>query len=226
MRSGVSAEAGTLTASGNLGVARGALSGLETQREAQQRQFESFRQQTEQLQRSIQRKDEERTFEERVAETEQLQALEDALKDFDINILSATNVDDAMELMLSTHISMACIDIQMPRKDGFDLITMMKGNPTTKKIPFVMVTGMEYDYTALMKSFRMGALDYIIKPVDSDIVKNKLGALARLFSSVESERAVIKEVKKLVSHIKKEDLNLIASSSLSFIEECIKNGTI
>lgn len=151
---------------------------------------------------------------------------EETLSNSNMNLISALCVDDAMHILRENDISLVCIDIQMPKKDGFDLVKEMKADEKTKDVPFVIVTGMEYDYSNVLRSFELGALDYIVKPIGNALSKGKLNALIELFRRIGDERDVIKEIKKLTSHLTKEDLNPVVSSSLSIIQKYIDDNRI
>src|SRR6056297_4116753 len=71
----------------------------------------------------------------------------------------AENVDDGYALILESRPDLLFLDINMPEKDGFDLLEMLDEVPIT-----VFTTA--YDEYAI-KSFDYNALDYLLKPVSS-----------------------------------------------------------
>ena len=71
----------------------------------------------------------------------------------------ASNVDDGVELIESESPDLLFLDINMPEKDGFDLLEMLDEVPIT-----VFTTA--YDEYAI-KSFEYNALDYLLKPVSN-----------------------------------------------------------
>nr|WP_288931748.1 LytTR family DNA-binding domain-containing protein [uncultured Allomuricauda sp.] len=71
----------------------------------------------------------------------------------------AGNVDDGVELIQSESPDLLLLDINMPEKDGFDLLEMLDDVPIT-----VFTTA--YDEYAI-KSFEYNALDYLLKPVSN-----------------------------------------------------------
>ncbi len=70
----------------------------------------------------------------------------------------AENVDDGFELINKTHPDLLFLDINMPEKDGFDLLEMLDEVPTT-----IFTTA--FDEYAI-KSFEYNAFDYLLKPIN------------------------------------------------------------
>ncbi|MES2769280.1 MAG: response regulator [Bdellovibrionota bacterium] len=68
------------------------------------------------------------------------------------------------------------IDVKMPRVDGKKLLMYLKTNPYTEKSKIIMVSGVndKYEVEEIVAS---GANDYIIKPVDAEILRKKLEKL-------------------------------------------------
>ncbi|MDY8134296.1 LytTR family DNA-binding domain-containing protein [Aquimarina sp. 2201CG5-10] len=88
--------------------------------------------------------------------------LKELLKDYSfINIVGeAENVDDAFKLITTTNPDILFLDINMPEKNGFDLLEMLD------QVPLVVFTT-AYDEYAI-KSFEYNAFDYLLKPINQD----------------------------------------------------------
>jgi len=65
------------------------------------------------------------------------------------------------------------LDVVMPDLSGFDVIAELKKTEKTKDIPVIFITGMK-DNVSEIEGLRLGAVDYIRKPFDSDIVMFKV----------------------------------------------------
>ena len=59
----------------------------------------------------------------------------------DINILEATNVKDALILIMKNDIDLILSDIQMPEIDGFQFVEYLQGIEDTRHIPVILITG-------------------------------------------------------------------------------------
>jgi len=65
------------------------------------------------------------------------------------------------------------LDIFMPEMDGFEVITLLKLNEKTKHIPVIFITGLD-NPKAEKNGLMLGAVDYIIKPFNAEIVKLRI----------------------------------------------------
>ncbi len=74
-------------------------------------------------------------------------------------------------------VGLVLLDINMPRKTGFQVLEEIKKDPNLKRLPVVMLTTSQRDED-IIKSFDSGACSYIQKPVDFD----KMRAIAQHFS--------------------------------------------
>lgn len=74
------------------------------------------------------------------------------------------------------------LDIMMPGLSGYDVITMLKGNPKTHDIPVIFLTAMS-SMEDEEKGLKMGASDYITKPISPSIM------LARIKTQLENKMA-------------------------------------
>ncbi|NDD15811.1 MAG: response regulator, partial [Chitinophagia bacterium] len=90
----------------------------------------------------------------------------------------AINVDEGVEKIDLAHPDLIFLDIQMPGKTGFDLLSELEKSP---KVIFTTA----YDEFAL-KAFEVNALDYLLKPIDP---KRLADAIQKLQAEIELERA-------------------------------------
>jgi len=97
-----------------------------------------------------------------------------------INIILASNGEDALKVAFTKNIDIIILDIQMPGINGFDVATYLKLNTKTKNIPIIFLTAAFRKTEFQQKGFEIGAIDYLTKPiVDSQLV-NKL----RLYNEI------------------------------------------
>lgn len=68
------------------------------------------------------------------------------------------------------------LDIMMPRITGLQILKSLKLEPSTKKIPVLMITG-EQKVDDLEAAFKLGAADYLVKPPDRISFENKVKTL-------------------------------------------------
>ena len=87
--------------------------------------------------------------------------------------LEAGDGKKALELLNANDISLVFIDWNMPGMDGIDFLKIVRAIPNYKKLPVVMVTS-EKGRFSVVQALKSGATDYIVKPVQQKIFKEKV----------------------------------------------------
>ncbi len=111
---------------------------------------------------------------------ENLLALSALLRGSAVELLEARSGTEALELLLVHDVALALIDVQMPGMDGFELAEVMRGNRRTSGVPIVFVTAGSRDEQRLFKGYDAGAVDFLYKPIDSQVLKSKVGVFIEL----------------------------------------------
>lgn len=112
---------------------------------------------------------------------ENLMALESLLEREGLEILKAQSGPAALELLLQHEVALALVDVQMPEMDGFQLAELMRGNKRTRDIPIIFVTAGNRDLNHVFQGYDAGAVDFLFKPVEPQILKNKAETFFRLY---------------------------------------------
>lgn len=68
------------------------------------------------------------------------------------------------------------VDWNMPEMNGFDFLCYVRGNPTYKETPLMMVTS-ETEMSQMVKALEAGANEYVMKPFTKDVIADKLSLL-------------------------------------------------
>lgn len=94
---------------------------------------------------------------------------------------------DAMNVALP---DLLLLDIDMPNVDGFEVLKTMRGDPATKNIPVIVVTG-RGDSAAIEHAFAEGASSFVVKPIHWDLLIHQINFVWRAAENAESlKRAV------------------------------------
>ncbi|MEK7432251.1 MAG: chemotaxis protein CheB [Cyanobacteriota bacterium] len=107
-------------------------------------------------------------------------ALEALLTTQDRAFLKATNGKDALKIALNKEIDLIILDVQMPDMDGFEVAQILKLNKKTKDIPIIFATAESKEHKSMIKGFEEGCVDYLFKPLDSEIAKAKVSVLLKI----------------------------------------------
>ena len=111
---------------------------------------------------------------------ENLVALEALLRRDGVQPVCARSGAQALELLLTHDVAIALVDVQMPEMDGFELAELMRGNARTKHVPIIFITAGAHDPGRLFKGYETGAVDFLFKPVDPQILKAKIDVFLEL----------------------------------------------
>ncbi len=112
---------------------------------------------------------------------ENLLALAELLKREDVEILTARTGVEALELLLQHDFALALLDVQMPDMDGFELAEVMRSTVRTRHVPLIFVTAGPREERRLFKGYESGAVDFIYKPIEPHIIRNKADVFFELY---------------------------------------------
>jgi len=103
--------------------------------------------------------------------------LEAILKPLGYHIFSATNSMDAFDKFNTEHIDLIITDAIMPLgSSGYSLISSIRNSEKNNRVPIIMLTG-KREKSDVEKALTAGADDYIVKPIDPDILTVKIHSL-------------------------------------------------
>ncbi len=95
------------------------------------------------------------------------------LKEEGYKLSFALNATATFESIMKHDISLILLDINMPKKDGFEVCQMLKEDPKTKDIPVIFLTA-QTDIEYISRAFEVGGADYISKPFNGIELKARV----------------------------------------------------
>jgi diguanylate cyclase (GGDEF)-like protein/PAS domain S-box-containing protein len=129
---------------------------------------------------------------------ENLDSLRAILDDCHATLLQATSGEEALGMLLEHDVSLVLLDVQMPRMDGYEVARLMRGNRKTRSVPIIFITAIMRDDQAVMRGYESGAIDYIAKPVDPQILRSKVS----LFLELDRNRRRLQDAYSTLDHAK------------------------
>jgi signal transduction histidine kinase len=126
-----------------------------------------------------------------------LLALEGLLRRDDIEIFKAKSGTEALEFMISHEFALSLIDVKMPSMSGFELAELMRGTKKTKNIPIIFVTATAKDQSFLFKGYESGAVDFLLKPLNTHMVKSKVSIFIELYRKKKEQEELLSRFKKI-----------------------------
>jgi signal transduction histidine kinase len=112
---------------------------------------------------------------------ENLLSLEALLKRDDITLIKARSGEEALEILLSRDVALALLDVQMPDMNGFELAEFMRGSARARHIPIIFVTAGTTDSARRFRGYEAGAVDFIQKPIEADVLRSKVNVFFDLY---------------------------------------------
>ena len=112
----------------------------------------------------------------------------------DVEILEARGGAEALEIaQAQPDIDLIILDVQMPEVDGFETAQMLKLRKKTRDIPIIFLTAAFKTEEFQRKGYDVGAVDYLLKPIDDNQFLNKISTYFRLIEKERQLNQVLEE---------------------------------
>ncbi|CAM2070362.1 EAL domain-containing protein [Sulfidibacter corallicola] len=111
------------------------------------------------------------------------------LQPLDAHVFMAASGEEALSLTLRHQFSVILLDVQMPNMDGFETASLIRSYFETKCVPIIFVTAIHKNDTYILRGYEVGAVDYLFKPVDRDILVSKV----KVFLELDRQRHALEE---------------------------------
>lgn len=91
------------------------------------------------------------------------------------NVTCLNNGESALKYLIENGADLIILDIQMPTIDGFETARLLKMSKKSSTIPIVFITAIFNSEECIRKGFEIGAIDYILKPVEEFLFIKRIG---------------------------------------------------
>jgi signal transduction histidine kinase len=102
----------------------------------------------------------------------------------------------ALEILLVQEVALILLDVQMPNMNGFELAELVRGNPQTRDIPLIFMTAAINEPQRSFRGYQAGAVDFLYKPVEPDILRSKVNVFVELFAQKKQLSAQLEELRQ------------------------------
>jgi signal transduction histidine kinase len=110
-----------------------------------------------------------------------LDALEASLATTGCKFVLARSADEALLALLDQDFAALVLDVMMPGMSGFELATMIKRRERTRQVPILFLTARMLDQQDELRGYSAGAVDYLTKPLDPQILRAKIAVFVDLY---------------------------------------------
>src|SRR5687767_4726382 len=110
-----------------------------------------------------------------------LMVMETILADLHQNLVCATSAREALKFLLMEDVALILLDVQMPGLSGFEFAELIRERERTQHTPIIFVSANSVDEQFVFKGYSLGAVDYLTKPFQPEILKSKVLFFTKLF---------------------------------------------
>jgi CheY-like chemotaxis protein len=112
---------------------------------------------------------------------ENLLALEAILEPLNQKLVRAHSGDEALRKLLRHDVAVILLDVQMPGINGFETARIIKSRERTRYIPIIFLTAISKEEEYVFEGYSVGAVDYLAKPFQPDILRSKVNVFVDLY---------------------------------------------
>ena len=128
---------------------------------------------------------------------ENLRALESVLEPLGYPLIAAGSGEEALRLLLEHDFALILLDVRMPDLDGLETARLVKGRARTRDIPIVFLTAARDEVGDILRGYGVGAVDYVLKPFDAELLRSKVA----VFAELERNRRALKRSEALLEAV-------------------------
>ncbi len=128
---------------------------------------------------------------------ENLMVLKATLSSLGENLVEAKSGKDALKYLLEQEFAVILLDVMMPDMDGFDTAKIIREREKSRHTPIIFVTAMLRDDSDAFKGYSVGAVDYIMKPFQPEILRSKVSVFVDLFKKTEEVRRQAEHIRQI-----------------------------
>lgn len=111
---------------------------------------------------------------------ENLRALEAVLAPLAHPLVSVGSGSEALRLLLEQEFAVILLDVRMPGLDGLETARLIKSRERSRDIPIIFMTAAQDDVGDIIRGYEIGAVDYVLKPFDADLLRSKVSIFVEL----------------------------------------------
>lgn len=117
-----------------------------------------------------------------------LLALDVLIRELHFDVVLASSGSDALKKLLERTFVCALLDVRMPGIDGFETAALIRKRERTKDLPIIFMTSTEPSLLDYTQGYALGAVDFVTRPLASEILQGKVKAIAQMQLERENAR--------------------------------------
>lgn len=109
-----------------------------------------------------------------------LLSLQAVLEPLGQRLVAAHSGEEALRRLLREEFAVILLDVRMPGLDGLETARYINARARTRHTPIIFLTGHAADVEQVFRAYAAGAVDYVVKPVDPDVLRSKVAVFVEL----------------------------------------------
>jgi PAS domain S-box-containing protein len=134
-----------------------------------------------------------------------LEALEAVLAATGCRLVRATSADEALLALLQHDFAAIVLDIRMPGMNGIDLAQIIRARRRTRHVPILFLTAHLLDEKDVLRGYLVGAVDYLTKPLNPEILRAKIAVFVDLYRKSQALAAANDALQREIAEREKAD---------------------
>lgn len=116
-------------------------------------------------------------------EPKNLYTMRHVLKPLKLDIYEAESGNEALKMVLNNEFFLILMDVQMPDMNGFETASLILQGKNSSHIPIIFVTAISKTEELVLEGYESGAVDYIYKPINPQVLIGKISVFMELWKS-------------------------------------------
>jgi PAS domain S-box-containing protein len=125
-----------------------------------------------------------------------LLALRTILEDLGHTLVEAQSGQEALRRLKEEDFAVVLLDVQMPGMDGFETAHLIRAQERSRQTPIIFLTGYDDHCLSAERAYTLGAVDYLVKPLVSKILRAKVQGFVELFRKTEQVKRQAAELRE------------------------------
>jgi signal transduction histidine kinase/DNA-binding response OmpR family regulator len=110
-----------------------------------------------------------------------LKALQAVLQPLGLRVETAGAAEEALRKLLQQEFALVLLDVHLPGMSGFEIARLLKKHPRLSDVPIIFITGVSRDASHVFEGYAQGAVDYLTKPFEPDLLRAKVCVFVELY---------------------------------------------
>ena len=148
-----------------------------------------------------------------------LQAISEVLENT-AEIVCARSGEEALRALLKDEFAVIILDVLMPGLDGYETAKIIRQREQSKRTPIIFLTAINKEDAHMLRGYDAGAVDYVFKPVDPEVIRSKVTVFVDLFEKTrEIRQKAALEQRLLEENLREKSERLVAEQALRKAEQ-------